>query len=90
MQTLQQKVLDSQSETKKLQKERDLEIFRKSNEGFSYNVLAREYELTPTRIGQIVVRVRSEVEGDTEAHIGKPGETATGKRIRKEHNEKRK
>lgn len=87
MRNLQIKVKESQAETKKLQKERDLEIYRKSQEGFSYNVLAREYELTPTRIGQIVVRLRSEL-GDEDAHIGKPGKTATGERIRKEKNGK--
>jgi len=78
----QKEVIKAQEQSEHIHKQRDLEIFRKHEQGISYNQLSWEYRISASRIGQICNRVAQEL-GET-TPIGRVGKTATGEVIKRE------
>lgn len=57
----QQKVAELTQLLNEATKERDLELYRKSEEGMSYTQLSFEYRMTAARVGQIVTKVANQL-----------------------------
>lgn len=57
----QQKVIKLTEELNEATKDRDLEVYRRSEEGQSYTQLSYDYRMTAARIGQIVTKVAKQM-----------------------------